>query len=227
MGGAEIYRLALDSGFVNEIYLTTYDIDIVGETVVTFAPDTHKYKLSGINSASDKFSLKLNSDTNISKDKVNLQFEYYTINFEPFETQYLCLINEIYACGVEKICRNGSTLSLKDRKISIDLANGFPILTTRKSFWRGIKEELLWMMSGSTDTNILSNKGIHIWDGNSRREYLDQIGLTHLAEGDIGPGYGFQMRYAGATYGSCGDHYENCGFDQLKECVRLIKTNFC
>lgn len=50
----------------------------------------------------------------------------------------------------------------------------FPLLTTKRVFWRGVAEELLWFVSGDTSTKTLQDKNIHIWDGNGSREYLDR-----------------------------------------------------
>jgi thymidylate synthase len=63
-----------------------------------------------------------------------------------------------------------------------DLRETFPLLTTKRVFWRGVAEELLWFIAGCTDGRKLSEKGIKIWDGNGSREYLDQIGLTDREE---------------------------------------------
>ena len=54
--------------------------------------------------------------------------------------------------------------------------NAFPLLTTKRVFWRGIAEELLWFVSGSTNANELSKKKIHFWDANGSREFLDKQG---------------------------------------------------
>jgi thymidylate synthase len=61
-------------------------------------------------------------------------------------------------------------------------------------------EELLWFLRGSTDARELAEKNVHIWDGNSTREYLDSRGLSHYAEGELGPVYGFQWRNFGGEY---------------------------
>ena len=81
-----------------------------------------------------------------------------------------------------------------------DLSNSFPLLTTKTTFMRGVVEELLWFIKGSTNANLLKEKNIHIWDGNSSREYLDSVGLKNREEGDLGPVYGFQWRHYGAEY---------------------------
>jgi hypothetical protein len=64
----------------------------------------------------------------------------------------------------------------------------------------GVVEELLWFIRGSTNAKELQDKGVHIWDGNSSRAFLDSVGLSHREEGDLGPVYGFQWRHFGASY---------------------------
>lgn len=59
----------------------------------------------------------------------------------------------------------------------------FPLLTTKRVFWRGVVEELLWFIQGSTNAKDLSNKGVHIWDKNGSRQFLDSLGLTDREEG--------------------------------------------
>lgn len=74
------------------------------------------------------------------------------------------------------------------------------MLTTKRVFFRGVLEELLWFIRGSTSAKELQDKDVHIWDGNSSREYLDSLGLKDREEGDLGPIYGFQWRHFGAEY---------------------------
>ena len=81
-----------------------------------------------------------------------------------------------------------------------DLAESFPLLTTKRVFWRGVAEELLWFISGSTDARKLATKGVHIWDGNGSKAFLESRGLGHREEMDLGPVYGFQWRHFGAEY---------------------------
>lgn len=101
--------------------------------------------------------------------------------------------------------------------------NNFPLITTRQLPFKIIFEELMWFIRGETDTRILNNKGIHIWDDNSSREFLDNRGLQRYREGDIGPGYGFQFRYSGAVYESCDTDYTGCGTDQLLNVIKEIR----
>ncbi|CAG2158996.1 unnamed protein product [Oppiella nova] len=100
-----------------------------------------------------------------------------------------------------------------------------PLLTTKRVFWRGVLEELLWFIRGSTDGKELSKVGVNIWDANGSRSFLDSLGFTDRQEGDLGPVYGFQWRHYGAKYDTKATDYSNKGVDQLKEVINTIKTN--
>jgi thymidylate synthase len=63
--------------------------------------------------------------------------------------------------------------------------NVLPLLTTKRVFWRGVAEELLWFVSGNTSAATLAAKGVRIWDGNGSREFLDKSGLAHREVGDL------------------------------------------
>lgn len=109
--------------------------------------------------------------------------------------------------------------------MKFDLEKGFPLLTTKKMFLRGVIEELLWFLRGETNSNKLKEKNVHIWDKNGSREYLDSVGLTHYEEGDLGPVYGFNFRHYGASYINCHTDYTNKGTDQVQYVLDLIKNN--
>ena len=95
-----------------------------------------------------------------------------------------------------------------------DLRETFPLLTTRRQYTRGIFEELMFYLSGKTDNTILTDKNIHIWDGNTSREFLDNRGLQHYPEGDMGETYGFNIRHFGGEYKDCKQDYTGVGYDQ-------------
>jgi dihydrofolate reductase / thymidylate synthase len=141
--------------------------------------------------------------------------------------QYLDLVGDIISAGAVRGDRTGTgTVSLFGKSMRFNLRGGvFPLLTTKRVFWRGVAEELLWFVSGSTDATALAAKGIGIWDGNGSRAFLDSVGLGHREEGDLGPVYGFQWRHWGAAYKTKRDDYKGAGIDQLAECIRLIKTD--
>lgn len=141
------------------------------------------------------------------------------------ESQYINLIKHILENGISKDDRTGiGTLSIFSYNMTFNLRESFPLLTTKKVYWKGVVEELLWFISGSTDSNILKEKGVKIWEGNSSREFLDSRGLSHYDQGDIGAGYGFQWRHFGAKYTNMYDNYEGKGIDQLKDVIYKIKN---
>jgi len=140
--------------------------------------------------------------------------------------QYLNLIKKIIESGNQRGDRTGTgTLSLFGAQMRFSLRNGtFPLLTTKKVFYRGIAEELFWFIRGSTSAKELQDKNVRIWDGNSSREFLDSIGLHDREEGDLGPVYGFQWRHFGAEYTDMHADYSGKGVDQLAEVINRIKT---
>lgn len=140
------------------------------------------------------------------------------------EYQYLELIKKIMECGIYKETRNAITKSIFGYQLKYDLKDGYPLPTIKKSYPKTIFEELMWIIRGQTNVKILQEKNIHIWDKNSTKEYLAKYGLPY-DEGDIGPGYGFQMRHFGAQYINCQTDYNGKGVDQLQKCIDLIKND--
>eukprot|EP00929_Paragymnodinium_shiwhaense_P021368 TRINITY_DN13953_c0_g1_i1.p1 TRINITY_DN13953_c0_g1~~TRINITY_DN13953_c0_g1_i1.p1 ORF type:complete len:535 (-),score=161.66 TRINITY_DN13953_c0_g1_i1:314-1762(-) len=142
------------------------------------------------------------------------------------EYQYLEAIRTIIATGFDASDRTGvGTLSLFGQQQRYDLRKSFPLLTTKRVFWRGVVEELLWFVRGDTNAKHLNEKGIKIWDGNGSKEFLEKRGLGHREEGDLGPVYGFQWRHFGAKYVDMHTDYKGQGVDQLAECIKTIKEN--
>ncbi|KAH9320160.1 hypothetical protein KI387_021929, partial [Taxus chinensis] len=136
------------------------------------------------------------------------------------------LVQDIISNGIDKGDRTGTgTLSKFGCQMRFNLRKCFPLLTTKRVFWRGVVEELLWFISGSTNAKVLQEKGIHIWDGNASKDYLDSIGLKEREEGDLGPVYGFQWRHFGARYTDMHADYTGQGFDQLADVIHKIKYN--
>ena len=100
-----------------------------------------------------------------------------------------------------------------------------PLLTTKRVFTRAVIAELLWFIEANTSSLALSDAGVRIWDGNGSREFLDSVGLSHRAVGDLGPVYGFQWRHFGAEYVDAETDYTGQGVDQLAEVVRKLRTS--
>ena len=139
------------------------------------------------------------------------------------ESGYIELLKNVLNEGEEIKTRNGITISKFGYLLKFTDINNFPLLTTKKVFYRGVLEELLWFLKGSTNTKYLQDKNVHIWDGNSTREYLDNNGFTNYEVGELGPVYGWQWRYYGKKYNKTGD--EN-GIDQIKYVIEeLLKEN--
>jgi len=145
----------------------------------------------------------------------------------PEEMQYLDVCRDILANGVRRGDRTGTgTLSKFGVQMRYSLRDGtLPLLTTKRTFWRGVAEELLWFVRGSTNANELAEKDVRIWDGNGSKEFLDSRGLGHREEGDLGPVYGFQWRHFGADYTDMHADYEGKGVDQLADCIDKIINN--
>jgi len=141
------------------------------------------------------------------------------------EETYLNLLKDILENGQIRDTRNSITISDFSKKIDFDISESFPLLTTKKMYWKGICHELLWFIHGKTDSKILENNDVNIWKGNSSREFLNSVNLNNYREGDIGPMYGFQWRHFNTEYKGCDYNYEGLGYDQLQNCIDLIKND--
>ena len=108
------------------------------------------------------------------------------------------------------------TLSIFGSMLKYNLRDTFPLCTTKRMFFRAIFEELMFYLSGKTDNKILQEKNIHVWDGNTTREFLDKRGLNHYEEGDLGQTYGFNFRHFGGEYKGCSFDY-GTGFNSFGE----------
>ena len=154
------------------------------------------------------------------------------------EQQYLNLIKNILENGTWEEGRNGKTKGIFGNMMRFSLKDGkIPILTTKKTAWKTCLKELLWFIRGETDNNLLQQQGVHIWDGNSSREFLDSRGLQNYEEGELGPIYGRQWRHFNAPYITKKEKrfaealpetektYYNieAGVDQLQEIIDALK----
>jgi thymidylate synthase len=120
--------------------------------------------------------------------------------------QYLNLMQHVLTHGTEKSDRTGTgTISVFGYQMRFDLAQGFPLVTTKKCHLKSILHELLWFLQGSTNIKYLKDNGVSIWD-----EWAD-------ANGDLGPVYGKQWRAWAAADGRV--------IDQIGEVVAQIKKN--
>ena len=120
--------------------------------------------------------------------------------------EYLDLMERVRRHGVAKTDRTGTgTLSVFGHQMRFDLADGFPLVTTKKLHMKSIVHELLWFLAGDTNVGYLKRNGVSIWD-----EWADE-------KGDLGPVYGKQWRSWATPDGRT--------IDQIQEAVETIKTN--
>ncbi len=141
------------------------------------------------------------------------------------EQQYLNLIKNILENGTWEEGRNGKTKAIFGASMRFSLKDGkIPILTTKKTAWKTCLKELLWFIRGETDNNILKEQGVHIWDGNSSREFLDSRGLTQYEVNELGPIYGRQWRHFNAECDDNGKKIaDSNGVDQLQQIIDALK----
>jgi thymidylate synthase len=141
------------------------------------------------------------------------------------EHYYLNLIREIIRDGHSETGRNGNVRSLFGYMMRFSLKDGtWPLLTTKKVAWKTCLHELFWFLRGQTDNHILQDKGVHIWDDNGSREFLDSRGLLDRKEGDLGPVYGHQWRHFNAPYVDCHTDYSGNGIDQIKYVIDQLSN---
>lgn len=170
----------------------------------------------------------LNIDLSRWVIKENKQFKYFELNtlyYDSQEAQYLSMLNRVLTEGKERQTRNAITKSCFDGKLTFNLIKGFPLLTTKKMFFRGIFEELMFFIKGETDSNILKEKGVNIWVKNTCREFLDNNGKSNMKEGLMGPMYGYQWRHFGAEYNQETGLPKTQGIDQLQNVIDMINKD--
>lgn len=208
IGGSEIYNLAFSSHKINKVYITRINGN--------FNCDCY------INLPKLKILKEFNKSFLNRKDKQMYPVTYQVAQVIPnVEVQYLKMLKSIMLNGEKRMTRNGYTYSEFGKEFIINLEDGFPLLTTKRMFWKGIVEELLFFIRGDTDSKKLEDKGIRIWKGNTSKEFLNSVNLDYN-EGEMGPMYGYQWRYFNKKYKSTN---EDQGIDQFKNLIALIKKD--
>ena len=202
IGGASIYKQAFLHPDVNKIYCTIIEESFKCDTFIELPSN-----------------LTLLNNYLVTENNLSINFSKYQVNLNA-EQLYLNLLYDIIKNGDERETRNGKTLSLFNKELTFDVSEKFPLLTTKKMFWKGIVEELLFFIRGDTDTIKLSEKGVRIWEGNTNRSFLDSLQLNYNV-GDMGPMYGYQWRFFNKPYHST----DNSGIDQFKNLIEDIKRD--
>ena len=220
IGGASIYNQFLTSFNINYLYITQIYKDFKCDVKFPIIPEYFN-----IISYSELLNYK------------DIQYRFltyknsYCSSFHE-EHKYLTNLKDIIETGEYQENRTGISTYVKyGTKIEFEISKSVPLLTTKKVPWKMVIEELLWMLRGQTDANVLKEKKINIWNGNSTREFLDKRGLTEYPEGNIGAGYGFQWRFFGGKYfpeyarDPLKHKEEIGGFDQIDHIINELKNN--
>lgn len=144
---------------------------------------------------------------------------------------YLNIVRKILDEGVKKADRTGTgTLAIAGTMFEHDMADGYPLLTTKKMPFKVMAAELEFFIKGLTDKQWLKDKNCHIWN-----EWCSPLKVPYAndeetkkkmaEERDLGPIYGWQWRHFNANYRGLDAEYSNQGIDQLKKVIKTLKTN--
>lgn len=203
IGGKEIYEGVIALYPESELYITFIDVDHHCDLFLW--PWLAKRIL---NELGDKTTSVYNIDYKVYnpclvKDREVVPGVYLFKGFnskKSSERKIQDLIYKVYHEGESRLDRTGvGTVSIFGAQLEIDIGKRFPLMTVRKTFFKGIFEELVWFLRGIPDSKILEDKKVNVWKGNSTREYLDKYKLDY-EEGDCGPHYPHQWRHWGAPY---------------------------
>jgi dihydrofolate reductase/thymidylate synthase len=209
IGGSMIFNIAINHYACNKIYYTYIDNDFNCDTFFNI----NNYNINWIYNTDIK-------DINILNSKeYDLTFKKGKI-IHNIENQYLKLLYNVSNLKI-KNSRNGNIYSKFNHILTHDFKYGFPILTTKKMFWKGIVEELLFFIRGDTDTNILLKQGITIWKENTSKDFLKSVNLNY-DEGIMGPMYGYQLRFFNKPYIN---NIDKTYIDQLQYIINEIINN--
>lgn len=169
------------------------------------------------------------------------------------DSQYLAILNKILKEGSYKETRSGKVLSIFGQSMRFNLKDGFPMLTTKKMFYRGFIHELLWFLSGDTNIKYLVDNKVNFWTPDAYRFYnellvkngmddIDSLKVTmdefvdkvksgetttmykKNLHGDMEP-YQYVYGDLGDVYGHQWRHWGNTDFDQIKMIIYTLRTN--
>lgn len=198
----------------------------VFDKYVDLIDNIHLSKIKGEYKADKFFTHSYIDDKNdYFAIKQVVEFERFTYQHlvRSEEGQYKRLLRDVMTAD-ERNTRNSITRSVfNPAPLVFNLSNGhYPLLTTKRMFFRGVVEELLFFIRGDTNTMKLENKKINIWKGNTSQEFLDKRKLKYK-EGEMGPMYGYQWRHFNKEYNM--EESTHNGVDQLKNVVNMIREN--
>lgn len=225
IGGQSIYNEVLTKYLylVDNIYITkfktNYDCD-------------HFFDYDYVLSLKDQGYITLQEK--MSETSTYNRFNY-KVNVTHDENQYLNLMSKVLTEGeLRKDRTSVGTKSIFGEKMEFDISEFIPIITTKNVKFDLIIKELLFFISGKTDTKILEAQGCNIWKGNTSSKFIAEHDLRYKSghkkgelyvEGDMGPMYGWNLRHWGAEYRGCFEDYSGEGFDQLLNLIENIKKD--
>jgi len=210
IGGSEIYNLYFTRNWISRVSMTKLDR--------VYECDRYLKNFDELFYNPDKWTLE-------ETHRANHYTIYDTYIVNEDETGYLDLLKNILDNGVDRPDRTGtgtrSIFGTQSRYKMYDSTKDgsiiLPLLTTKRVWFKGIFEELMWFLRGQTNSKILEANGVNIWKQNSTREFLDSRGLTNYPEGENGPIYGKQWRKWKCEDGS--------KIDQLANLIEGLKEN--
>lgn len=223
LGGKKIYEYVMNTFYNIEYIVSRIDYDYKCDNIIDNFNMIFEISIDYLPSKTFRLTdTKNNIDVSISFYSKHFVNDKHDAIYE--EQGYLNLLENILHNGDKRKTRNGYTYSLFGKTLEFNL-DKFPLLTTKKMFLKGIFEELMFFIKGDTNSTKLSDIGVKIWEGNTTRKFLDDMGFNNRQIGDMGPMYGFQWRHFNANYTDCNTNYIGKGFDQLQYCINLLKTD--
>lgn len=234
IGGGQIYKEAITLGDIDKIYITQVEHNLLNNLDnsqhLTYGPYLGSSFIPISSSELQTSQGKVYSKGKYLEQSLGYKFLIYQnirnneCQKNHPEYQYLEMLKEVITKGHRRATRNGFTYSSFGHRMEFELSqHQIPILTTKRVAIKTAIKELLWFISGDTSNTTLQKEGVHIWDGNSSREYLDSLGMNNRQVGDLGPVYGFQWRHSGAKYIDFETNYEGQGIDQLQQAIEMLR----
>lgn len=224
IGGASIYKQALDSGLVDNIYM-----DFLAEKV----EDADSF-FPAVDALSKEWETQ-GHPIEVEKGTAYATiFSKITGQDNEVDEQYLNLLRKITTEGQKKETRAGTTYSIFGTQMRFDLGKGLPMLTTKKMFSKGVIHELLWFIKDSTNIKYLVDNNVHIWDDDAYRYFLERFGdmYDNVSKERFIEYVKMDMTIVGTdyTYGDLGPVYGKQwtdwnGHNQIHEVINTLRTN--
>lgn len=236
IGGASIYKYALEHDLADRIMIDMLAEDV--EDADTFFPQV----------IPSQDWEEIGRPLEIEKMKAYVMtYDRCRGRENHVDEQYLSLVNRIIKEGVEKDTRAGKTRSIFGVQMRFNLKEGLPMLTTKKIFAKGVIHELLWFLKGDTNIKYLVDNGVHIWDDDAYRYYLEVLKVCKGPKGfddaydketflkfvrlnAFGDGLYNMDKKSSYYYGDLGPVYGRQwrnwnGIDQVKEVIEKLRNN--